>query len=77
MNIYITHNLATIRFKFIISNSNAKQYRLSLKLQLSRQTSNFLQYGSKIWAEIGLCKQWLEIYTMRVGLNIIVLLHVT
>jgi len=35
MNIYITHNLATNPFKFIIVNSDAKQYRLSLKLQLS------------------------------------------
>ena len=62
MNIYITHNLATIPFKFAIGNSDEKKYRLSLKLQLSAsgQTSNFVQYGSKVWAEIGLCKRWLD-----------------
>jgi len=50
MNIYITHNLATIPFKFVIGNSDEKKYRLSLKLQLSAsgQTSNFVQYGSKV-----------------------------
>jgi len=48
MDIYITHNSATIPFKFIICNSDAKQYRLSLKLQLPGQTSNFVQYGSKM-----------------------------
>jgi len=60
MNIYITHNLAIIPFKFIIGNSDAKQYRLSLKLQLSGQTFNFVQYGSKMWAEVGLCKRRLD-----------------
>jgi len=60
MNIYIMHNLATISFKFIVGNSDAKQYRLSLKLQLSGQTSNFVQDGSKMSAEVGLCKRWLD-----------------
>jgi len=48
MNIYITHNLVTIPFKFIEGNSYAKQYRLSLKLQLSGQISNFVQYVPKM-----------------------------
>jgi len=55
-NIYIKHNYRVIPFKFII----AKQYRLSLKLQLSGQISNFVQYGYKMWAEVGLCKRWLD-----------------
>jgi len=42
MNIYIKHNLATIPFKFIIGNGDTRQYSLSLKLQLSGQTSNFV-----------------------------------
>jgi len=37
-----------IPFKFIIGNKDVKQYRLSLKLQPSEQTSNFVQYGSKL-----------------------------
>ena len=60
MDIYITHNLATIPLKFIIGNIDAKQYSLSLKLQLSGQTSDFVQYRSKMWAEVGLCKRQLD-----------------
>jgi len=60
MNIYITHNLVTIPFKFIEGNSYAKQYRLSLKLQLSGQISNFVQYVPKMWAEVDICKRWLD-----------------
>jgi len=48
MNMYITYNLATIPFKFVIGNSDTKQYTLTLKLQLSGQTSNFVQHGSKM-----------------------------
>jgi len=33
-------------------------YLVSLKLQLSGQTSNFVQYGSKMWVEAGLRKRW-------------------
>jgi len=51
--------LATILFRFIIGSREAKQYGLSLQLQLSGQTSNFVHYGSKMWAEVGLCKRWL------------------
>ena len=55
MNIYITHNLGYNP----LGNRDAKQCRLYLKLQ-PEQTSNFVQYGSKMWAEIGLCKRWLD-----------------
>jgi len=59
MHIYITHNLGYNPFQiYHIGNRDAKQYRLSLKLQ-PEQTSNFVQYGSKMWAEVGLCKWWL------------------
>jgi len=44
----------------IIGNNDAKQYRLSSKLQLSGQTSNFVKYDSNMWAEVGLCKRWLD-----------------
>jgi len=44
MNIYITHNLGYNHFQiYHIGNRDAKQCRLSLKLQLSGQTSNFVQ----------------------------------
>jgi len=58
MNIYITHNLGYNLFQIYnhIGNWDAKQYRLSSKLQLSGQTS---KYSSKMWAEVGLCKRWL------------------
>ena len=47
MHIYITHNLGYNPFQiYHIGNRDAKQYRLSLKLQ-PEQTSNFVQYGSK------------------------------
>jgi len=50
MNIYITHNLGYNPFQIYnhIGNRDAKQYRLSSKLQLSWQTSNFVQYSSKM-----------------------------
>jgi len=64
INIYITYNLGycIIPFKFIIiiGNRDAKQYRLSLKLQLLEQISNFVQDGYKMRAEVGLCKRWLD-----------------
>ena len=75
---YITHNLTTIPFKFIIGNSDAKQYRLSLKLQLSGQIQLclvWLQNVSRRWPMHAVAR--LEIWTMRIGLNIIVLLHIT
>ena len=56
----ITHNLTANPLNFIIGNRDAKQYSLSLKLQLSGQTSNFVQYGSKMWAEVGLWMRWLD-----------------
>jgi len=45
-----------------------RRWAYSLKLQLSGQTSNFVQYGSKMWAEVGLCRRWLEICTMPINI---------
>ena len=59
MNIYITYNLGYNPFQiYNHRQQRCKQYRLSSKLQLSGQTSNFVQYGSNMWAEVSLCKQW-------------------
>jgi len=58
MNIYIAHNL--VQSLSNLGDSDAKQYRLPLKLQLSWQTSNFVQYGSKMWAEVGLWRPGLD-----------------
>jgi len=81
INIYTTHKLGycIIPFKFIIGNRDAKQYRLSLKLQLLGQISNFVQDGYKMWAEVGLCKRLLDNkYNLRnVNKHCIILLHIT
>ena len=58
MNIHIMLNLGYSPFQ--LYHRQEMQNNILGYLQLSGQTSNFVQYGSKMWEEVGLCKRWLD-----------------